>query len=148
MILRSSPDGEPTIPSMLTSAPPNEPRPNGSKRVDLARAAECPAVEPFQQLPASSPSGRNGDGTFAPRNLAALKHGAYSRQLHTDESSLATMAERQQAIETDLGGADQLSVLERDTARRYVGLQIVEETLLANVAAYGPLTPKVVNAQR
>lgn len=109
--------------------------------------ATCPAAEPSQEHPTSPALGRNGDGTFAPRNLAALKHGAYSRQVQAgalgeQAEARAVLAGREAAILTDLGGAEQVSVLATDAVARYVALQMVEDWLLANITSHGPLTPK------
>lgn len=73
---------------------------------------------------AGKKSGRLKNGTFAPGNSLALKHGRYSRAvsralLPEQRAVLATLAERESAIITDLGGEAELSTFERDLVRRY-----------------------------
>jgi len=116
-----------------------------SERDRNAACNDEPAAAPFQELTAP---GRNGDGTFAAGNVAALKHGGYSAQVRagalaeaTDEAR-AAVTEREAAIVADLGGPDAIGVLSRDAVARYVTLQLVEDWLARNIVAFGVLTPK------
>jgi hypothetical protein len=106
-----------------------------------------PDSRPFQELPTSPAPGRNADGTFTPGNVAALRHGAYSRQvqagaLDAQAEARAALREREAAIVSDLGGPDTVSVLQRDAVARYVGLSLVEDYLTRAIVDRGPLTPK------
>jgi len=94
-----------------------------------------------------STHGRDNRGRFAAGNLAAFVHGARSRQvqqasLPAQVEALAILAERRQAIEADLGGADALSVLTRDMVTRYLELSIVADYLGGRLVTEGPLTTK------
>jgi hypothetical protein len=90
-------------------------------------------------------------GRFKIANLAALKTGAYSRQvqagtLAAQAEALAAMAEAQQAIVSDLGGTEDLSQLQRDMVRSYLRLGLIEDFAFANVEKSGVFTTK--GAQR
>lgn len=103
-----------------------------------------PAAAPSQELPTS---GRQTDGTFAPGNLFALRHGRFSRQVQAGElpeqaELRAALDERVLAIVSDMGGPDVVSVLARDAVSRYVALQLIEDWLMGNVIGSGCLTPK------
>jgi len=92
-------------------------------------------------------SGRDARGRFRRGNLAALTHGARSRQVQAaalpeQAAALAALAERRQAIERDRGGLEALSTLERDAIGRYLELCVIGDYLAANILAYGPLTTK------
>ena len=100
--------------------------------------------EPFQELPEP---GRHTDGTFAPGNVVALKHGAFSRRviagaLEGQEEAIAALVQRQAAIAADLGGRENLSALQADLVRRYVELSLILDWLMDNVLSKGALTPK------
>ena len=99
---------------------------------------------PFEEHPAS---GRNPDGTFAPGNVAALTHGAHSRQVREAERpeqapTRAQLATKRAAILEDLGGEAKVSQLQRDLVDRYLELDTVASWLGGNLIAVGPLTAK------
>jgi hypothetical protein len=94
-----------------------------------------------------APSGRRANGTFAPGNAQALRHGLYSRQvrealLPEQAEARAAIAEQRRAIEEDLGGAESLSAITRDLIGRYVELRLIADFLAHQLAAVGPLTGK------
>ncbi|MGE0363251.1 MAG: hypothetical protein AB7H93_13325 [Vicinamibacterales bacterium] len=103
-----------------------------------------PVSEPSPEPPRSS---RTANGTFAPGNSSALRHGLYSRQvrealLPEQAEVRAALAEQRKAIEDDLGGADALSQMTRDLIGRYVELRLVGDFLAHQLATVGPLTGK------
>src|SRR5262245_36850503 len=100
--------------------------------------------QPFRELPTS---GHRADGTFAPGNVEALKHGLFSRRfqagdLAEPEHVRTALADKRDAITSDLGGADAVSELQGDMVGRYVALQLVEAGLIENIIRLGVLTPK------
>lgn len=86
------------------------------------------AVLPSQEL---QEAGRDERGRFASGNLAALRTGMFSRlaagrlPAETPIEVRQEVERREAAICADLGGADTLSALARDTVARYVTLQLV-----------------------
>lgn len=86
-------------------------------------------------------------GRFVRGNTDALKHGAFSQQVRdalTPEQAdvLAALAEKRAEIERDLGGSENLSVLARDLAGRYLELCTIADYLGGRLVTQGPLTPK------
>lgn len=100
--------------------------------------------EPSGELPAA---GRLPNGTFAPGNTEALKHGARSVRVRAallpeQAEALAALAEHRVEIERDLGGVEQLSALTRDMVSRYLELRTVADYLGHRIVTEGPLTTK------
>ena len=89
-----------------------------------------------------APEGRRPNGTFAPGNRGAWKHGAYSTQMRRtlveDPDVAAALADHCQEIETDLGG--DASRLERDLVRRYVETTALADHLGHHLTCEGTLT--------
>ena len=88
--------------------------------------------------------GRRPDGTFAPGNQRAWKHGAYSQQtqhalVEHPEAAAALRAHRHE-IETDLG--NDASRLKRDLVRRYVETAALADHLGRHLTTRGVLTAK------
>lgn len=101
---------------------------------------------PSEQLP---PTGRDPLGRFAPGpgNRWAMKTGARSRYVAAglmpeQAEARAVLAARQAAIETDLGGHDELSALAHDMVTDYLRLRLIADWLAENLMREGPLTGK------
>jgi hypothetical protein len=102
---------------------------------------------PSGPSPEPPTAGRRANGTFAPGNATALRHGLYSRQMREallpeQAEARAAIAEQRRAIEDDLGGNEALSALTRDLIGRYVELRLVADFLGHQLATVGPLTGK------
>ncbi|MGE0361461.1 MAG: hypothetical protein AB7H93_12160 [Vicinamibacterales bacterium] len=103
------------------------------------------ATDP-QGHPGPRPGHAPGTGRFVRGNRDALTHGAYSRQvagglLPEQAELVAMLAEKREAIEQDLGGADALTELQRDLIERYTQLELIAHRL-AEVVVAAPLTAK------
>ena len=86
-------------------------------------------------------------GCWTSGNRASFKHGGRSAQvrgalLPEQAERFARLAERRQAIEQDLGGADALSQIGRDLVTRYLETSTIAEFLAGVLVANGPLTPR------
>ena len=81
-------------------------------------------------------------GRFLPGNLAALTHGQRSRQLLDVPALAEAHRARVEAIETDLGGAAQLSAVQLPLVSELARLQLITDSLGADVLGKGVLTGK------
>jgi hypothetical protein len=82
---------------------------------------------------------------FVPDNTAALVHGMRSRRLRggllSDQAAVSgELANRQAAIEADLGGPDNLTVIRRDLVGFYLGAAEIARLLQDEIRRRGPLT--------
>ena len=106
-------------------------------RSHVRRSKDTPIHDPAS-------GGRNPDGTFAPGNRDAWKHGAYSqrtqRALVESPEAVAALTEHRQEIETDLGG--DVSRVKRDLVRRYVETAALADHLGWHLTQGGALTAK------
>ena len=110
---------------------------------------DAPETAPIQQPATRSPrDGHDGkNGRFLAGNRESLQHGAFSEQVRNaltpeQAEALAVLAEKRAEIERDLGGVENLSVLARDLASRYLELCTVADYLGGKLVTQGPLTPK------
>lgn len=128
----------PSHPKPKSETPARRPAPSEEIRAIRQRTGRPPLVAAFPKIVAQraaqlapegteSPNsdgaegGRDRSGKFTAGNRAALVHGGRS-QAHVArlvEDARAALAEQQQAIVADLGGADQLSTLQLDLVGRY-----------------------------
>lgn len=95
----------------------------------------------------SGANGRGPDGRFLPGNSAALVHGLRSERarnalLPGQEERLAVLAERRSALQEDLGGAAALGVIKQDMAQRFIELEVIADTLAADLVRHGVITAK------
>ena len=89
---------------------------------------------------------RDATGRFLPGHTQSLQHGARAEQVRegrllTDEAA-AAVAELRTAILADLGGADRLSVLERQLVERYVEHKLIADHIFGFLAREGTVTTK------
>lgn len=120
--------------------------------VDVATDAAVRTVSAADSGPMTTPKaegptvkGRLRNGTFAPGNALAIKHGRYSRAvsralLPEQRQVLATLAEREASIIADLGGEAELSTFERDLVRRYEEAAALLDFIAPRLFASRPAT--------
>lgn len=125
---------------------------NSSLPDGAVEAANTALPEPIPEHPASGPvcgicgqvhpGGRFRVGCPGPR----LQGGQHSRLLQdgalAPTEALVALAERQQEIERDQGGPDQLSRVHRDAIRDLLRLELVGDFLFDRLVRQGPLTGK------
>ena len=112
---------------------------------------------PSQELPAPAPDlfdrareavtairgqGRRADGTAGPGNTLAMRHGLHSAALLDQPDMVVWHQEQVDAIEMDLGGASELSVLQRASVREAARLEVILSALGRELLAGGVMTQK------
>ena len=115
---------------------------NGRGTSDVQRAVQPDA--PSEQL---TSDGRDARGRFTDGNTASLIHGLRSARvpkarLPEQVELLEVLGETRQAIEAQLGGAQQLSPVLRDMLSRYLELEVLASWLGDNLLMHGVLTTK------
>ena len=122
-----------------------------------AHALDSDAAAPSRELPAPGPElferareavsairgrGRLDNGQAGPGNTLNLRHGLHSAQL-TDQPAIAAWhQEETEAIESDLGGEAELSVLQRASVREVARLEVIAAALGNELLEHGVLTGK------
>jgi hypothetical protein len=110
--------------------------------------SELPPAEPEllerarQSLAALRGRGRTQTGQAAAGNTIALRDGLHSPRLLNVPAIASWHAEQVAAIEADLGGALELSALERGFVRELARLEVIVAALGEDVLQHGTLTGK------
>jgi hypothetical protein len=122
---------DPMLPTLTPSAPPFDGNANDGRDPRTGRFAAGTSIGLRSR--------------FVPENTAALVHGMRSRRLRggllSDQAAVSReLASRQAAIEADLGGPANLTVIHRDFVRMYVGMEEVARRLEDAIHRLGPLT--------
>lgn len=101
--------------------------------------SEAPAgpVEPFPEN--GSGDGRRPNGTFAPGNQVARQHGLYAGQQPAE--LLAEVDTFAAGVVSDLGGAEELSAIERAYVGRLGRVELTLRLLEQDIAESGLVTP-------
>jgi hypothetical protein len=107
-------------------------------------AHEEPATQPANaDFSTLRDGGRDPEtGRWKAGNLAALKHGQRASTLLDVPELAEAHRARVEAIETDLGGAAQLSAVQLPLVSELARLQLITDSLGADVLARGVLTGK------
>src|SRR5262245_45687613 len=84
-------------------------------------------------------------GRFVSGNTAALIHGGRSRQvergtLAAQAEAVVALAEAQAVLVNDLGGADEISQVQRDLVTSYLRLGLIEEFAYRSLEPGGVFT--------
>lgn len=98
----------------------------------MDRNPDVTAPDPSPEPPASN------SGQFQPGNTAALRHGAY-RSLDRPEALIAIAGKREE-IAQHLGGEP--SLIQSDLVTDYARLDVLIESVAANIEVGGIFTPK------
>lgn len=110
---------------------------NDPYRSDPAQqAAPADAGEPIRENGAGD--GRRPDGTFAPGNQVARQHGPYAARQPAE--LLAVVEEFTAGVVSDLGGASELSTIERAYVGRLGRVELTLRLLEADIAEHGLMT--------
>lgn len=86
--------------------------------------------------------GRQADGTAGAGNTLNLRHGLRSHQLLEQPDIAAWHSEQVEVISTDLGGASELSALQRASVREVARLEVILAALGDELLEGGVLTGK------